>query len=122
MRVPHRIDPVTVRKGDIITPNISIHVVTSQYLLHFPAAGHRHGGHTLVDSFVARRWQFVERPRGPICVGVPLIMIGAAGLLWCIWQFFSEGRWRQLMRRNSWWSEASIDMFATRCMYRLRRS
>src|SRR5215813_8660574 len=92
MRVPHRIDPVTVRKGDIITPNISIHVVTSQYLLHFPAAGHLHGGHTLVDSFVARRWQFLERPRGPICVGVPLIMIGAAGLLWCIWQFFSEGR------------------------------
>src|SRR5215468_6343952 len=25
-------------------------------------------------------------------LGVPLIMIGAAGLLWCIWQFFSEGR------------------------------
>src|SRR5262244_676098 len=24
--------------------------------------------------------------------GVPLILIGAAGLLWCIWQFFSEGR------------------------------
>ena len=24
--------------------------------------------------------------------GIPLIMIGAAGLLWCIWQFFSEGR------------------------------
>lgn len=24
--------------------------------------------------------------------GIPLIMVGAAGLLWCIWQFFSEGR------------------------------
>jgi protein-S-isoprenylcysteine O-methyltransferase Ste14 len=24
--------------------------------------------------------------------GVPLIVIGAAGLLWCIWEFFSEGR------------------------------
>jgi protein-S-isoprenylcysteine O-methyltransferase Ste14 len=25
-------------------------------------------------------------------LGVPLILIGAAGLLWCIWGFFSEGR------------------------------
>src|SRR5499433_2413812 len=25
-------------------------------------------------------------------LGVPLIVIGGAGLLWCIWQFFSEGR------------------------------
>lgn len=25
-------------------------------------------------------------------LGVPLIIIGAAGLLWCIWEFFSEGR------------------------------
>lgn len=25
-------------------------------------------------------------------LGVPLIMMGASGLLWCIWQFFSEGR------------------------------
>jgi protein-S-isoprenylcysteine O-methyltransferase Ste14 len=25
-------------------------------------------------------------------LGLPLIMIGAAGLLWCIWEFFSEGR------------------------------
>lgn len=24
--------------------------------------------------------------------GLPLIVIGAAGLLWCIWGFFSEGR------------------------------
>ena len=24
--------------------------------------------------------------------GVPLIVLGASGLLWCIWQFFSEGR------------------------------
>ena len=24
--------------------------------------------------------------------GFPLIVIGAAGLLWCIWEFFSEGR------------------------------
>ena len=24
--------------------------------------------------------------------GLPLIVIGAAGLLWCIWDFFSEGR------------------------------
>src|SRR4030095_4630092 len=24
--------------------------------------------------------------------GVPLIVIGASGLLWCTWQFFSEGR------------------------------
>src|SRR5215468_9546470 len=24
--------------------------------------------------------------------GLPLLFIGAAGLLWCIWQFFSEGR------------------------------
>lgn len=24
--------------------------------------------------------------------GFPLIAIGAAGLLWCIWEFFSEGR------------------------------
>lgn len=24
--------------------------------------------------------------------GLPLIVIGAAGLLWCIWKFFSEGR------------------------------
>ena len=24
--------------------------------------------------------------------GLPLIVIGAAGLLWCIWEFFSEGR------------------------------
>jgi len=24
--------------------------------------------------------------------GFPLMVIGAAGLLWCIWQFFSEGR------------------------------
>jgi len=25
-------------------------------------------------------------------LGVPLIIIGAAGLLWCIWEFFSQGR------------------------------
>src|SRR6267142_3806268 len=25
-------------------------------------------------------------------LGLPLIVIGAAGLLWCIWEFFSEGR------------------------------
>jgi protein-S-isoprenylcysteine O-methyltransferase Ste14 len=25
-------------------------------------------------------------------LGLPLILIGAAGLLWCIWEFFSEGR------------------------------
>lgn len=25
-------------------------------------------------------------------LGVPLIAIGAAGLVWCIWEFFSEGR------------------------------
>jgi protein-S-isoprenylcysteine O-methyltransferase Ste14 len=25
-------------------------------------------------------------------LGIPLIIIGAAGLLWCIWEFFSEGR------------------------------
>ncbi|HEY3028137.1 MAG TPA: isoprenylcysteine carboxylmethyltransferase family protein [Pyrinomonadaceae bacterium] len=25
-------------------------------------------------------------------VGIPLIVIGAAGLLWCIWDFFSAGR------------------------------
>src|SRR5436190_17550817 len=25
-------------------------------------------------------------------LGVPLIVIGIAGLLWCIWDFFSEGR------------------------------
>jgi len=25
-------------------------------------------------------------------LGVPLILIGAAGLLWCIWEFFSTGR------------------------------
>ncbi len=24
--------------------------------------------------------------------GCPLIVIGAAGLLWCIWEFFSEGQ------------------------------
>jgi protein-S-isoprenylcysteine O-methyltransferase Ste14 len=24
--------------------------------------------------------------------GIPIIAIGAAGLVWCIWQFFSEGR------------------------------
>ena len=24
--------------------------------------------------------------------GFPLILIGAAGLLWCIWEFFTEGR------------------------------
>ena len=24
--------------------------------------------------------------------GLPLIVIGAAGLLWCVWEFFSEGR------------------------------
>ena len=24
--------------------------------------------------------------------GSPLILIGAAGLIWCIWEFFSEGR------------------------------
>jgi protein-S-isoprenylcysteine O-methyltransferase Ste14 len=30
---------------------------------------------------------------GPLhYLGLPLIVIGAAGLLWCIWQFFSEGR------------------------------
>jgi len=25
-------------------------------------------------------------------LGLPLIVIGAAGLLWCIWDFFSQGR------------------------------
>src|SRR2546425_4842791 len=25
-------------------------------------------------------------------LGLPLIVIGCAGLLWCIWEFFSEGR------------------------------
>lgn len=25
-------------------------------------------------------------------LGLPLILIGGAGLLWCIWEFFSEGR------------------------------
>jgi protein-S-isoprenylcysteine O-methyltransferase Ste14 len=25
-------------------------------------------------------------------LGCPLMVIGAAGLLWCIWEFFSEGR------------------------------
>src|SRR5262249_43998672 len=25
-------------------------------------------------------------------LGIPLVMIGGTGLLWCIWQFFSEGR------------------------------
>ena len=24
--------------------------------------------------------------------GLPLIVVGASGLLWCIWQFFSEGK------------------------------
>jgi protein-S-isoprenylcysteine O-methyltransferase Ste14 len=25
-------------------------------------------------------------------LGIPLILIGTAGLLWCVWEFFSEGR------------------------------
>ena len=25
-------------------------------------------------------------------LGLPMIAVGAAGLLWCIWEFFSEGR------------------------------
>ena len=25
-------------------------------------------------------------------LGLPLIVIGAAGLLWCVWEFFSKGR------------------------------
>src|SRR5262245_49721890 len=25
-------------------------------------------------------------------LGLPLIVIGACGLVWCIWQFFAEGR------------------------------
>src|SRR5215813_6654228 len=35
-----------------------------------------------------------NRPNvGPIrYLGLPLIVIGASGLLWCIWQFFAEGR------------------------------
>jgi protein-S-isoprenylcysteine O-methyltransferase Ste14 len=30
--------------------------------------------------------------RGLRYSGLPLIIIGAAGLLWCIWEFFSKGR------------------------------
>ena len=25
-------------------------------------------------------------------LGIPLVVIGAVGLLWCVWEFFSEGR------------------------------
>ena len=30
--------------------------------------------------------------RGLRYAGLPLIIIGAAGLLWCVWEFFSAGR------------------------------
>ncbi len=44
-------------------------------------------------------WLISSRSVGPFSthqllryLGCPLIVIGAAGLLWCIWEFFSEGR------------------------------
>ena len=44
-------------------------------------------------------WLVSRRPAGFLSnnqplrfLGLPLIVIGAAGLLWCIWKFFSEGR------------------------------
>jgi protein-S-isoprenylcysteine O-methyltransferase Ste14 len=34
----------------------------------------------------------VSSHRGLRYSGLPLIIIGAAGLLWCVWEFFSAGR------------------------------
>jgi len=40
----------------------------------------------------SRNVGFSSARHGSQYFGLPLIAIGAAGLLWCIWQFFSEGR------------------------------
>jgi protein-S-isoprenylcysteine O-methyltransferase Ste14 len=44
-------------------------------------------------------WLISSRPGGVLVshgaldyLGLPLILVGAAGLLWCIWDFFSSGR------------------------------
>jgi len=42
---------------------------------------------------VSSRGTGVFSSRRPLrYLGLPLIVIGAAGLLWCIWEFFSEGQ------------------------------
>src|SRR5215467_1285386 len=42
---------------------------------------------------VSSRGATVSASQSPFrYLGLPLILIGAAGLLWCIWNFFSSGR------------------------------
>lgn len=46
----------------------------------------------LIPNFIlaSKQTKSVIGPTGYL--GLPLILIGAFGLIWCIWQFFSEGR------------------------------
>jgi len=53
------------------------------------------GGVTVVIPYllISSRTDGVSSPQGPFrYLGLPLIAIGATGLLWCIWDFFSKGR------------------------------
>ena len=42
--------------------------------------------------FISSRGSNVGSDRPLRYLGLPLIIIGGAGLLWCIWEFFSTGR------------------------------
>lgn len=46
----------------------------------------------LIPYYILNAKEGADAP-GPVrYLGVPLILMGAAGLLWSIWQFFAEGR------------------------------
>lgn len=48
----------------------------------------------LIPYWLISRWgtRVFPGPRALRDLGFPLVVIGAAGLLWCIWEFFSRGR------------------------------
>jgi protein-S-isoprenylcysteine O-methyltransferase Ste14 len=51
------------------------------------------GSVTVLIPYLILRAKRAGPPLGAIhYLGWPVIMIGACGLLWCIWQFLSEGR------------------------------
>src|SRR5262245_5623526 len=47
----------------------------------------------LIPYWLISRRAFANTSNQPLrYCGLPLIVVGAAGLLWCIWNFFSSGR------------------------------
>jgi protein-S-isoprenylcysteine O-methyltransferase Ste14 len=51
------------------------------------------GSVTILIPYLILRAKATGQDAGAVhYLGLPLIAIGALGLLWCIWQFFAEGR------------------------------